>query len=192
MALIEKQSVKNYWAMARLSGIDAAYSIVITAIALFIAASDAGSALGKLLLRVDQLSFTNSVVTFMLWGVVGIVVYGLVSSLLRALAKVELGHELASEKYVHPETFSRAKFWREELLISATSALGLVLLVAMTVLVVFTILPTATIHLRSLITSGGEGIWPAVASTVLLIIAMAIVIFTYKLWRYRKVMFRKA
>lgn len=209
MALIQKQAAKQYFAMIRPNGMDIVYSIIITVIVLGVAvmptifdkyntfgarevlASDAGGAIGRFLLRIDGLSFTNSVVTFMLWGAIGIVIYGLVSAFVRALARVEQSHELASEKYVHPTSFSRASFWREELLMSASGVLTLVVLGVVIMFIVLKLLPVAVIHVRSLITSGGHGIWPAVASIVLLVIVVAVAILSYRLWRHRKILFTR-
>lgn len=211
MALIEKQAIKNYWDIVRPGGIDVAYSVAITALILFVLgmptildkyntfgarevlASDTGSFVSRVLLRIDELSFTNNVVTFLLWGLVGMVVYALVSSLLRALAKAELERELASDTYVHPAAFSRTKFWREELLISATTMVTMAVLLAVCAFVFLTVLPSATVHLRSLITSNANAsIWPTVASTILLIVGINLVITAYKLWRHRAVLFEES
>lgn len=211
MALIEKQSIKNYWEIVRPGGIDVAYSVAVTALILFVLgtptildkyntfgarevlASDMGSFVSRVLLRIDELSFTNNVVTFLLWALVGVVVYALVSSLLRALAKAELERELASDTYVHPAAFSRTKFWREELLISVTTVGSMLLVLAACAFVFLTLLPSATVHLRSLITSNANlNIWPTVASALLLIIGINLIITAYKLWRHRAVLFEES
>lgn len=211
MALIQKQAFQNYWDTVRPSGIDIAYCVAVVFFGLCIVLSPTildtydllgareilgsgfGNFIGKVLASIDRLSFTNNVVTFMLWGVVGMVVYGLVSSLLRALQRAETERELASDEYVHPAAFSRAMFWREELVKSAVTFASFVLFGVATATVLFQLLPTTTIHLRSVVaTSGGEDIVAAVAATVLLFVSVCLVLFTYKLWRHRMVMFEEA
>lgn len=210
MALIEKQAVKDYWDMARPSGIDIAYMVVVTLLLLLIMvlptifdeyntfnsreilATGTGNFIKSILLRIDQLSFTNNVVTFMLWGTVGMVVYAFVSSLLRALAKAEFERELAGDGYVHPSSFSRAKFWREELLISASTVISMALLVAMSAVTLLVFLPMATIHIRSVIISGIQNIWSAAAAVVLLMTGVCLMVLCYKLWRHRIILFEES
>lgn len=210
MALMQKQAIQNYWETVRPSGIDFAYcatAVLLLLVVLLLPTifdtynllgagemleSGLGNAFGKILVSIDQLSFTNSVVTFMLWSVVGMIVYGFVSSLLRALQKAELKRELMSDEYVHPADFSRAKFWREELIASATTFLTFVLFLAITAMVLLRLLPTTTVHLRSLITSNGSrDVWLAIAATTLLFIGVCLVMLTYKLWRHRNVLFEE-
>jgi uncharacterized membrane protein YhaH (DUF805 family) len=210
MALIQKQAIQNYWDTARPSGLDIAYAVVATSLVLLalllptifnhyntfgareVLASGAGNALSNFLLRIDQLSFTNDVVTFLLWGVIGMVVYGLISSLLRALAKAEQERELASDDYVHPTAFSRTKFWHEELLISAVSFVSFALFLASTAFVLLSLLPAATVHVRSLVTSGDRGIWQTAAAVVVLVGGSCLILLCYKLWRHRMVMFEES
>lgn len=210
MAFIQKQALQNYWDTVRPSGLDVAYCVAVTTFLLVVLMlptifgqyntygtsevlrSGAGSVLGKFLLRIDQLSFTNNIVTFLLWGVVGMVVYGLISSVIRALAKAEQERELASDEYVHPAAFSRAKFWHEELLISGTTIVSAAICLVVFVFVALKLLPMTTVHLRSVITSGGQNIWSAVASIVLLIIGAVFVMLGYKIWRHRMVLFEEA
>ncbi len=210
MALIQKQAVRNYWDTVRPSGIDIAYCAVVVLVGLFvimlptvfdtynllgareILESGFGDFVGKILASIDKLSFTNSVVTFMFWGVVGMVVYALVSSLLRALQRAESERELASDEYVHPAVFSRATFWREELIESAVTFASFVLFGVVTIVVLLQLLPTTTIHLRSVVaTSGTEDIVPALAATALLFVGTCLVMLAYKLWRHRKVLFEE-
>jgi len=210
MALIQKQAIQNYWEAVRPSGIDITYCFAITSfvvVALLLptildqyntfgaremAMSGFGSAMGKFLLHIDELSFTNNLVTFMMWGVVGMIIYGLISSLIRAFAKAELERELASNEYVHPAAFSRSKFWHEELTKSAATFISFVLFLAVTSSVAFGFLPAATKHLRTTITSGGQGIWWALLWTGILLISSGIVVLSFKLWRHRMVLFETA
>lgn len=205
---MQKQAVQNYWATIRPSGIDVAYCAVAVVLGLFVAMlptmfdtynlfgaremleSGFGNFIGNILASIDGLTFTNSVVTFMFWSVVGLVVYGLVSSLLRALQRAELERELATDVYVHPAAFTRAKFWREELVESATTLVSFMLFGLVMAFVLLQLLPTATVHLRSLMTSAGsDDAWPVVASSVLLFAGVCLAMLTYKLWRHRNVLF---
>jgi len=210
MALIQKQALRNYWDTVRPSGLDIAYCVVATSFLLLavmlptifnryntfgageVLRSGAGGVLGRFLLHIDQLSFTNNVVTFLLWGIVGMLVYGLVSSLVRAFAKAELNRELAGDEYVHPASFSRKKYVQEELLISAVTITSFAVFLAVVATLMLDMLPMATKHLRLVITSGGQDIWKAVLSVILLLITVGIAMVSYKLWRHRKVLFEEA
>jgi len=210
MALIQKQALRNYLDTVRPSGLDIAYCVVVTSFLLLavmlptlfnryntfgageVLRSGAGGVVGRFLLHIDQLSFTNNVVTFLLWGVVGMLVYGLVSSLVRAFAKAELNRELAGDEYVHPASFSRKKYVQEELLISAVTITSFAVFLAVVATLMLDMLPMATKHLRLVITSGGQDIWKAVLSVILLLITVGIAMVSYKLWRHRKVLFEEA
>ena len=210
MALIQKQALRNYLDTVRPSGLDIAYCVVVTSFLLLavmlptlfnryntfgageVLRSGAGGVVGRFLLHIDQLSFTNNVVTFLLWGVVGMLVYGLVSSIVRAFAKAELNRELAGDEYVHPASFSRKKYWHEELLISAVSITSFAVVAVILASIALGLLPMATTHVRSAITSGGQDIWRAVASTVFLLVSVGIAMVSYKLWRHRKVLFEES
>ncbi len=207
MMLMQKKAVQDYWDTVRLSWIDIVYCATIALLILLVLLlptildtynllgadealqSGLGNAINTVLIGIDRLSFTNSVVTFMFWGVVGMIVYGFVSSLLRTLQKAELERELVSDDYVHPAAFTRTKFLREELVTSATTFVTFLLFVIVTSVLVLQLLPTTTLHLRSLMTStGGSDIWSAFAATILLIATSCLALLTYKLWRQRKVL----
>lgn len=210
MTLMQKQAVQNYWATIRPSGIDIAYCAAVMWLALFVVMlptmfetynlvgarrmleTGIGNFVGTVLASVDQWSFTNSIVTFMFWGMIGMVVYAFVSSLIRAMQKAEEERELASDEYVHPADFSRTKFWLEELLESAITFLTFVVFVLVSTFVLLQLLPTVTVHLRSLITSTDNSeLLPVVASIALLFIGACIIMLTYKLWRHRQILFEE-
>lgn len=205
--LPKKQDIQNYWAVARPNSIDIAYSVaatlllvlVITAPTIFdkyntfgardVLASGLGGFIGDVLIRIDQVSFTKNAVTFLLWSTIGMIVYGFVSSLVRALSKAEFERELAGDDYIHPSTFSRTRFWREELFISATTVVTFMLLVAVIAFVTLMLLPGATVHLRSVVVSGSQNIWAALSAVVLLMVGVVLMVLCYKLWRHRMVLF---
>lgn len=211
MTLIQKQALQNYWDTVRPSGIDIAYCAVVVLAGLYMIMlptmfdtynlfsarkmleSEFGKILEATLASIDRLSFTNTIVTFMFWGIVGMIVYALVSSVFRALQRAEMERELASDDYVHPADFSKAKFWREELLESAITFCSFVLFGLVTAVLLLQLLPTATVHLRYLLNSADNlGLLPAIASIVLLFIGACLTMVSFKLWWHRHVLFQEA
>lgn len=68
--------------------------------------------LGKL----DQFSFTDKVVTFMVWAIIGVLCFSIVQVIARFYRDFEIEEEVSSNRYIHPATFVRAVFWRQVIL----------------------------------------------------------------------------
>lgn len=73
----------------------------------------AGAAVSQSLAHLDTLSLTDQVVTFLIWATVGIFCYSIVQSVAGVYHEVEFDRELSSSRYVHPATFTKAKFWKQ-------------------------------------------------------------------------------
>lgn len=92
----------------------------------------AGSAIGAGLARIDSLDMTAQVVTFLIWAVIGLFCLSFIQIIGRIYRGLELDEQLSSNKYIHPATFARAKFWQRVLLdfLATVVCVGLIGLVA--------------------------------------------------------------
>lgn len=149
-----------------------------------------GHEVEKGLSKLDSLSFTNTVVTFLFWGIVGILIYGITTALVKLWQAGEENKELISEEYVHPEGFSKRHFWRqivEKELFSAAILTAELIVISATIFWVF---PFALVHIGSL--------FSGIAVSRLLFTALSLVIvggvfcfglIIFKAWRYRHILF---
>lgn len=100
--------------------------------------SSAGQTLNSALRTIDSLSATDGIVTFLIWALVGVVCFGIVEGIARALSELKFENELSSGRYIHPATFTKVKFWRGVLLDTIALAFGVaVLLVGVFAFVLF-------------------------------------------------------
>ena len=208
MAIIQKNSISTYVKKSLPNGLDVAYCATVVVIGLLVMLlptmlsqynlfgargvlrSDIGEAFTKLLAKIDNFSFTDTVVTFLFWGVVGIFVYALVSAFTHVVEEAEEEYELMSEEYVHPSTMSRKNIWREKLVVGLLSFVSMLIFIAMVGAVLAVLLPIALIHLRAIIATGANlvDIAIALAAVVLLLIGACIVLVAFRLWQHRKIL----
>jgi hypothetical protein len=99
-----------------------------------------GSGLGIL----DSFTVTRSIVNFALWGVVGLIAFSFVHTLLTASNRLQEEKELSSNAYVHPEGFRRDSFWHHIVLHTVTSFGLLVLSAAVIVTYLFWVFPRSS------------------------------------------------
>lgn len=144
----------------------------------------------KVLTVLDSLSFTNTVVTFLFWGVVGIVVYGLTAALVRLWQAGEEDKELVSDEYVHPTGFSKRHFWRQ---IIEKEALSAVILAAGLIGIgaaIFWAFPSGIMHVQALLDSFSivqlsfVVLWTAIIAALFCLETLIL-----KSWRYRHILF---
>lgn len=95
--------------------------------------SHIGSKVGDGLSKLDHFSLTGSVVTFAIWGVVGLITFSVLQAVLWVSSEVKYEEEVSSDQYVHPAGFSRQGFWRQ-IFISALMSFGLLILLAAAVI----------------------------------------------------------
>lgn len=208
MAYIQKESIKSYFRNALLSPVDITYCAVMVLIVLGVAllptflsqynllgardvlTTDIGSWFNTVLVRIDSLSFTNTVVTFLFWCIVGIFVYAIVNGLTHIVENVERERELFSNEYVHPLAASRHDMWREKIFVSVFSFFSLALLIALIAVNIFVLLPTTTIHLRAVVASQTslQDIFVATAAALLLWLGSCLCLVAYRLWRRHKLL----
>lgn len=150
----------------------------------------AGRGVGKALSVLDSFSFTNTVITFLFWGVIGIFIYGLSASLVKLWQASEEEKELASDDYIHPEGFSKKKFWKQIVEKEVFSAAVLVAELIVVCATIFWALPSGVMRIEALF--GGF----AVTQLLLLLLWVAIIsalfclgLVIFKAWRYRHILF---
>jgi hypothetical protein len=106
------------------------------------------SGLGKL----DQFSFTDKVVTFIVWAIIGVLCFSIVQVIARFYHDFEAQEEVSSNRYIHPATFVRAVFWRRVVLDFIGLLLCLVALGAALYCMLAFVLPIALTNTRAFLT----------------------------------------
>lgn len=147
-------------------------------------------AITSFLAVLDSFSFTNTVVTFLFWGFIGIIIYGLTTALVRLWQAGEEEKELISDEYVHPAGFSKKQFWRQIIEKEAFSAalLGGELIVLSAV--IFWAFPFALMRVGAALghASATEflmiSLWTAVLASL-----FSLGLLILKAWRYRHILF---
>ena len=101
----------------------------------------------------DSVSATSSVVTFLIWAMVGMVCFAIVESMFATVRELHLESELSSNRYVHPAAFTKARFWRGLLLNGLSLFLGVLLLASSVFGFVLFIVPLGLAYCRPLLFS---------------------------------------
>jgi hypothetical protein len=147
-------------------------------------------AVKNVLAKLDALSFTSTIVTFLFWGLVGIVIYGLTTSLVRLWQAGEEDKELASDDYVHPTGFSRQHYWKQIIEKEAFSAGLLTLELIVVSVTLFWAFPAALRGVGPLLSSFSFG---QLAFTLLWVVVLVALFclcrLIFKAWRYRHILF---
>ncbi len=107
-----------------------------------------GNSFGSGLTKLDSFRFTNGVVTFGIWAIVGLVSLSVLQAVLRVSSEVSYEKEVGSSHYVHPTNFSRSAYWRQLLLNAFFSFGSLLLLCFMIGVYLFAILPQGFTYAR--------------------------------------------
>ena len=110
--------------------------------------SNAGNAVKQALNAIDSLTATDGVVTFLIWAAVGVLCFGIVEALGRAYKEFEFESKLGSTKYVHPSTFTKAKFWRGVLFDSIDFAVSAAIFMAVGLALLLLIVPVGLVYSR--------------------------------------------
>jgi hypothetical protein len=109
----------------------------------------AGAAVTRSLAHLDSLSLTDQVVTFMIWAGVGIFCYSVVQSIAKVYHEVEFDRELSSSHYVHPATFTKAKFWKQVIIDFAVLMLTVLVVALMVYILLAYVLPVTLAYCRA-------------------------------------------
>jgi hypothetical protein len=96
----------------------------------------------------DTFNATPGVVTFITWGVIGLILFSLVQTFVRASGYIEFEREVGSNRFVHPANFSRRRYWRTILLHAFLSFGLIILLLIYAALYVLFVVPVASLYLQ--------------------------------------------
>lgn len=206
--MIEKDMMGDYFECSKLTRFEVIMATSLGLVCFFIAAvptilrhfhltqaqtlllDKIGREVGKLLSLLDSFSFTNTVVTFLFWGVVGIVIYGLTTALVRLWQAGEEEKELASDEYIHPNGFSRTHFWRQVIEKEAYSVAVLMAELIVICALVFWAFPSGLMRVDALLGNFG---FTSVALFLLYSVIISGIfclgLLVLKAWRYRHILF---
>ncbi len=110
--------------------------------------TSAGGAINQALTVIDSISFTDTVVTFLIWAGVGVLCFATIEALGNAYQEFKLEQQVSSWRYIHPLTFTRIKFWRGVFLNTWTLAFSLALLGVVSVLFALFVVPLGLAYSR--------------------------------------------
>lgn len=97
---------------------------------------------------IDNLSATPGVVTFITWGIIGLVVFSIIHAFTKASSALDFERELGSNRFVHPANFNPRRYWHT-ILLNAFLSFGLIaMLAASIVLYVLFVVPIASLYLQ--------------------------------------------
>jgi len=91
----------------------------------------------------DSFSITPGLVTLIVWGGIGMIIFSLTQAIMRASAAVSYQRELSSNRFVHPAGFDRQTYWRQILKHTALSFGLLALLALATALYLLFVIPVS-------------------------------------------------
>jgi hypothetical protein len=146
------------------------------------------STVGSGLRAIDTFSATPGVVTFMTWGIVGLILFSLVQAFVKASGVIDFEREVGSNHFVHPDNFNRRNYWRTILLNTFLSFGLTVLLLIGTMLYVLFVVPVASLYLqRFLIVSSMGRVLDLVLSLFVVSTGTFALYFIVKavLWQHR-------
>ena len=106
-----------------------------------------GSSLGLL----DAFAITPTVITFVVWGVAGLVLFSIIQGMIRAGNAVKFEHDLGSDRYVHPAGFRSGVYWRRLVVSALLSFVLIVLLITAASLYAFTVVPVCAEYTQQFI-----------------------------------------
>lgn len=121
-------------------GAQASWSVVLASVS---------GVVGRLLTWLDSLKITATVVTFIIWVVIGLIVVCIIEAFISVTRQVAYEAEYSSGKFFHPGHFSRLSFWRHVAIQSLATIAITGLLLALVFLSLVYILPIASTYASS-------------------------------------------
>ncbi len=82
--------------------------------------------IGDGLQYVDSFTFTPGLITFLTWSIIGMLLFSFIQALLRATGTLQFERDVSSNRYVHPVSFNRKRYWHN-ILSDITMSLGLLI-----------------------------------------------------------------
>jgi len=149
-------------------------------------AQTVGTGLGRL----DTFTITPTVVTFLVWGGAGLILFSIIQGLLRASGTVQFERDLSSDRYIHPAGFSRASYWRRVIENTVISFVLLALLVTGAVGYVVYITPVSIDYLQVFLLNISLHTLPDLLASILVACTGTLVLYCLlklAIWHHRLV-----
>lgn len=153
--------------------------------------TEIGSQVRNFFEGIDSISMTNSVVTFLFWGGIGLIVYALVSSFVRGTQRLGEELEASIQEYISAKNIDKNAI-QKSIIVNSLIRLGiLTALVIVSGMVIMVLLPVATIHWRSFVlTPDLKDLTTALGGSIILSIGIAALFMLVRAWRYRRLIMR--
>jgi hypothetical protein len=103
----------------------------------------------------DTLRFTASVINLIVWGATGLIIYSALQAVVRGLRTIQYERDFDSQRYVHPQNFTRKAYWRQVVVDTFLGFILLVLLVTMAILYTVVIVPASFSYMQRFILKPG-------------------------------------
>lgn len=137
----------------------------------------------------DSFETTDAAVTFMFWGFVGLVSYGVVNVLGSMRREVEYERELTTDEYVRPVRKTKRDIVLAELVDTLARAVGIVALAFSAGVLLFAILPAAVTNIRLAVFQLSPGtVLTAAAASLLVAAGLCSAIFGLRTLLYHRVL----
>jgi hypothetical protein len=136
----------------------------------------------------DSFGFTSSVVTFVVWAFVGVLVLSIMQACMHFSRTMQHHRELASNEYSHPENFNREHYLKQAAVGTALSFAFTSLLVTSLILYLLYVVPVAFSYVRQFLLDASIGhvialllgIFTAFVGTMLLYVVFKLVLRQYR------------
>ena len=140
--------------------------------------------------KIDSYQATPTIVTFLVWAVIGLFTLSVLQAILRITGEIKYNNQLTSNAYVHPTNFSRRGFWHQVVLHSLGTFVTVTLLgVAITLFALY-VLPLGLIYIRVFLLdfSLANSLYALLGLAVLWVGLLIVDVFARLVrWRYRLV-----
>jgi hypothetical protein len=110
--------------------------------------SQLSSSFGSGLSKLDSFSVTPTVVTFGIWGLVGLTTLSIVQAILRVTGEIAYEKQVSSNDYIHPGNFSRQSYWAQITFHTLISLALWVLLAGVALAYLFGVIPLGFTYAR--------------------------------------------
>jgi hypothetical protein len=115
--------------------------------------------IGSGLRVLDTFNATPGLVTFITWGIIGLVLFSVIQAFVKASSIIDFEREVGSNHFVHPANFSRRRYWRTVMLNSFLSFGLIMMLLISIVLYVLFVVPVASLYLQRFLIVSSLGRW---------------------------------
>jgi hypothetical protein len=139
----------------------------------------------KVTAGLDSLSrfqFTGTVVDFILWGGIGLIIYSALYAVIRVIRTGEYWRDFDTQEFVHPRQFDRNVYWRQVTINTIVGFILLAVFVVIATLYVIVAIPASFAYARRFILKPGfDTAVDLLMSFIVAFVATTILYFSLKL-----------